>query len=207
MNLVVGALGALEALRVFDCKFGYAHRQQVIVDYTNVLPSFPLESEAKSRGTRYDGLIALFGIGTANKLLNQKVAVIASTQVAEEIGMAVAICGACSRSPLYLHELMDATARIKFSTVQELISRCNPSSQVERVSGEQLQAKLVPGAFVFMEKTDGEVEALPRKDVRVIQIQAPARDSVHREIDTAVVCGKAMFQFTQLAFQPTPARK
>lgn len=140
MNLVVGALGALEALRVFDCKFGFAGRQQVIVDYTDVLHALPLESEARSRGTRYDGLIALFGIGTANKLLNQKVAVVASTRVAEEIGKAVALCGACSRNPLYLHELTDVTAQTKFSTVQELISRSNPSSQVERVSVEQLRA-------------------------------------------------------------------
>lgn len=110
VNLAVGALGALEALRVFDCRFGFSSRQQMIVDYTNVLPALPLESEARPRGTRYDGLIALFGIGTANRLLNQKVAVVASTRVAEELGKAVALCGSCSRTPLYLHELVDATA-------------------------------------------------------------------------------------------------
>lgn len=78
---------------------------------------------------------------------------------------------------------------------------------MERVSSEQLPAKLVPGMFVFMEKTDGEVEDLPRKDVRVIRIQVPARELAMREIDTALVCARAMSQYVQLALQPAPARK
>ena len=87
------------------------------MNYTDVLPELPLESDTKARNTRYDGLIALFGIGTANRLLNQRVAVIASTQVAEEIGTAIALCGSCQRNPLYIHELTDVTAETKLSAV------------------------------------------------------------------------------------------
>ena len=74
---------------------------------------------------------------------------------------------------------------------------------MERVSGEQLQAQLVPGAFVFVEKTDREVEGFVRRDTRVIRIRVSVKNLARRGIETALVCGKAVLEYVQLALQPT----
>ena len=58
---------------------------------------------------------------------------------------------------------------------------------------------------MFVEKTDREVEGFVRRDTNVIRIRVPARSLARRGIETALICGKAVLEYVQLALQP--ARK